>query len=836
MRQHTTPHETIPHSNEGEASMQRTTLLLMIVSTLAILSASNIKTGFAQTDNDCLLLEISGASGRSVCEDTTFEGWRWTAPATGPVTFNTQGSDMTLRLTVHTFDPVYTEVAAAPDVVRFTAQEGTVYSIFASADDEAEAGTIVLNWRAGSSCGDGGASLVGSSGETGLREAVFDDPDPGAPAYVLAGPNASIWYWMTDDTVTQSLYVSTDGSVSVRTFHDVDGLPHKVLNECSGDWILIQRYDAENVDFWFYDADGNYQSGFAVFEDEGSYYYAEIDGVPVHAGKQITGSLRPTWASWTGSYTLEVSMSEIQDWQPVPDEIAELINGLSSDGEGRRGMVIGWRTHLATVLGPLGAWLLPGVAVAQPAVTVQDVLFWGGITMVGVGTAGLAAPVYATAGAVTFFASFLAPHVSQETIRSRCPDSPKMAHDLCHMIADNLADPGERGPIGFFRNLRERLRGGAKQLLSGIGRFLNPPNPPQTRTEPIYLIPDDNPPETVSGTMTDGTTAVDVTGTVTSDGDFDVADEYGAVQLQLSVNADDKPVEGSFEWNGVSGEVEVDTLPDDEVEVDTTQAAEDLTDLEAELEEAMRKAEEARRLAEQAARELDGAIGAIDGSTAGRPILIKPLPDLKGPVGSGRTIDLSQHFESTDDGRLTYGTTSNEDPDVASARVSGSTLTLQARQAGTTTIRVTAWHFTSGTSIADTMQVQVTGPSDDDDVGTPARPSGSSQVEGTLPVHCTEDVSSWGGYIDQEKAKELGTYKCLYWIAEGNHLESWCRIKSFLVKPPGFANPPQTIAEAEVYWAERLGNPSAEWRKIYPCHAAAQPPHQDAEWPCEPCN
>lgn len=55
---------------------------------------------------------------------------------------------------------------------------------------------------------------------------------------------------MTDDAVIQSLYVSTDGSVSVRTFHDVDGLPHKVLNECSGDWMLIQRYDAENIDLW----------------------------------------------------------------------------------------------------------------------------------------------------------------------------------------------------------------------------------------------------------------------------------------------------------------------------------------------------------------------------------------------------------------------------------------------------------------------------------------------------------------------------------------------------------------------------------------------------------
>ena len=735
----------------GGLMMQRTTLILMTVLTLAILDGGNVSRGLAESN--CVALEISGASGRSVCENNWLARWTWTAPATGPVTFDTQASDFGLLLTVLDLDGTF------QDEMSFNAQQGQKYVIFAwRTNNSIDPGTIVLNWRPASSCGTGGAA----SGETGLREAAFDDPDPGAPAYVLAGPEASVWYWTADDVVTQSLYVSTDGSVSVRTFHDADGLPYKVVNECAGDWMLIRRYDAENVDFWFYDAGGNYQSGLAVFEDEGSYYYAKIDGEPVHAGKQITGSLRPTGASWTGSYALEVDMSEIQDWQPVPDEIATLINGLSSDGTGRSSIAPGWQPRFAALLGPLGTWLLPGVAVAQPVVTVQDVLFWGGIAMVGVGTAGIAAPAYATAGAFTFLASYLAPDVSQETIRSRCPDSPQMAHDLCHMAANNLADPGERGPIGFVSDLARDVRGtlsdvadGSKELLSGIGRFFSSSEPPQAEDEPIRPIPDDAPPETVTGTMTNGTTTVDVAGTVTPDGDVDVENDDGAVQLQLSIGggASDK---GSFEWNGVSGEAEVDAPSGGEVEVGIALTAEDLTNLEEAVranEEAMRRAEEARRLAEQAGSELDGASelngdnGAIVGSSGGRPTLIKPLPDLRGPVGSTRTIDLSQHFESTDDGRLTYGTTSNENPDVASARVSGSTLTLQARQTGTTTIRVTAWHFTDGTNIADTMRIHVTGSSDDSSTGTSDERSHSYH---SFTAHHPENTVPFAGAVCYE--------------------------------------------------------------------------------------
>ena len=329
--------------------------------------------------------------------------------------------------------------------VHFSAQQGQEYGIFAwRTNDSIDPGTIVLNWR------------IASASETPapLREQVFDDLGPNDPSYVIAGQNASVWYWTTDATRLQSLYVSADGAVSVRTFYDSDGLPHKVLDERAGSWMLIRRYDAKNVDFWFYDADGTYQGGLAVFEVRGRYYYAAIDGEPVHAGKRITGSLQPSGASWTGSYTLQVDMSMIRQPKPVPRDIAALIARLSPDEEGRTGMVTGWRSRLAALLGPLGAWLSPGDAVALE-VSVQDALTVGGVALLAVGV-GVGSMGFATAGVAALVAKFFARDISQLGIReSPCPDQPEISRDFCHLAANNLAAPGGGGLTVFARNMVE---------------------------------------------------------------------------------------------------------------------------------------------------------------------------------------------------------------------------------------------------------------------------------------------------------------------------------------------------------------------------------------------
>ena len=137
---------------------------------IAILAFGHIAPGFAQTQEDD---SISGASGRSVRNNVFWASWTWTAPATGPVTFDTRGSDFDTLLTIS--DGVsYLPIASNLDLVnltfsselRFAAQQGQTYSITAArADGSFDPGTIVLNWRI-------------TSPVQPLRVAAFENPDP----------------------------------------------------------------------------------------------------------------------------------------------------------------------------------------------------------------------------------------------------------------------------------------------------------------------------------------------------------------------------------------------------------------------------------------------------------------------------------------------------------------------------------------------------------------------------------------------------------------------------------------------------------------------------------
>lgn len=325
--------------------MKRTALVLMTVLMVAFLDGGNAKPGLAQMADDCPY-GISGTSGRRVCEDTAIEFWKWTAPATGPVTFETRGSDHLLDLTVYTFGPL-TEVAAALNEVRFTAQEGVEYTVFAQSPDQ-PSGRIVLNWRPSSSDGDDMGPIQAGSP---LREEVFENPDPGKPSYVLASRNATLQYWQNaDGAVIQALYRSADETVSVRTFYDEStGLPRRISDEVSGNWLLIQENGVDSVDLWLYDRVGTNQNGFAVFEDTDQYYVGEIAGLPIHAGKEITGDLLPTTASWTGSFALDVDTGDLKSRQPVAAEIAALMDNLAPDGTLHNGLSSGGMILLGLV-------------------------------------------------------------------------------------------------------------------------------------------------------------------------------------------------------------------------------------------------------------------------------------------------------------------------------------------------------------------------------------------------------------------------------------------------------------------------------------------------------
>ena len=180
--------------------------------------------------------------------------------------------------------------------MRFSGQQGQTYHIAVDGYGGAT-GDIALNWR---------AAFVGSGPTKPLREQVFDNPTPGQPSCVIAGDNASLQYWIDPSgTVQQSLYESVDGTQRVRTFYgEGTELPRVVLDEALGNWLSIREHGDSRVDFWAYGSDGNYQGGFAIYEEDGWYYMGEVVGVPAHEGREISGELNPSTGSWSGSFTL----------------------------------------------------------------------------------------------------------------------------------------------------------------------------------------------------------------------------------------------------------------------------------------------------------------------------------------------------------------------------------------------------------------------------------------------------------------------------------------------------------------------------------------------------
>ena len=111
--------------------MSKSIAVWALILLIAFMVVGYVGTGFAQTEDDGLIVPISGAQGRSVRTDVLLGAWSWTAPATGLVTFDTQGTGFDTALTVSD-SATYTLVAFATlNEVRFTAQQGQAYSITA---------------------------------------------------------------------------------------------------------------------------------------------------------------------------------------------------------------------------------------------------------------------------------------------------------------------------------------------------------------------------------------------------------------------------------------------------------------------------------------------------------------------------------------------------------------------------------------------------------------------------------------------------------------------------------------------------------------------------------
>ena len=491
--------------------------------------------------------------------------WTWTAPAAGPVIFDTRGSDFDTLLAIYTGNSIndLTVVASNDDmddwllqsVVRFSAQQGQTYHIAVDGYSGAT-GAIVLNWRA--------ASVVFP-----LRIAMFEDPDPGRPSYVIAGQNASVQYWKNaEGAVSQALYRSADETVSVRIFFDETiGLPQTVLDEVSGEWVLLRENGSNSIDFWFYDRDGNYQNGFAVFENSGQYYFGEIAGIPVHAGKQINGHLHPTTSSWTGDFTLEADTGDLINVQAVPLEIAELMDSLTSDGIVRTGEVSGRsQTRFATTQRPtpytellrhVRALFAPKIAVAENHEdTLRKGLSWGGMALLSLGLIANA-PTVAIAGGGALIASLFVPDVAAG-IRAKCEGFDNAtARDICRWAADSLSHKDRSGPVRFAKDQIDR---GKEALESAVNNLW----PEDATHDEWYREPssDDMPPAIgsyLSGeARRDDDTVVDVEGNIDQEGSFNVtgSDEYGHL-VEISGSAEDNSASfsGTFEWGPDRGTV-----------------------------------------------------------------------------------------------------------------------------------------------------------------------------------------------------------------------------------------------------------------------------------------
>lgn len=149
--------------------------------------------------------------------------WEWTAPASGPVTLDTNGSTASPRLAVYTgsalasLSPVASASVGAPyTTLTFTAVAGTSYKIAADSNDTAR-GLIILNLVAAAAApsndafanaivwnADEGESLVYPRGAT----AEASEPAPGG----RAAAKSLWWAWTPQTTRRARIWMETENT------------------------------------------------------------------------------------------------------------------------------------------------------------------------------------------------------------------------------------------------------------------------------------------------------------------------------------------------------------------------------------------------------------------------------------------------------------------------------------------------------------------------------------------------------------------------------------------------------------------------------------------------
>lgn len=165
--------------------------------------------------------------------------YRWTAPVTGPFSFNTFGSSFDTLLAVYTGSSVsaLTVVASNDDYgsnltseVGFTATVGTTYSIAVDGYDN-ETGTVTLNWLAEvpppNDLFVNAAPLIGSSGSI-TSSNIGAGKEPGEPDHAGDPGGRSVWFrWTapgTGDFTFHTAGSAVDTLLAVYTGNSVNAL------------------------------------------------------------------------------------------------------------------------------------------------------------------------------------------------------------------------------------------------------------------------------------------------------------------------------------------------------------------------------------------------------------------------------------------------------------------------------------------------------------------------------------------------------------------------------------------------------------------------------------
>ena len=234
--------------------------------------------------------------------------WTWTAPATGPATFDTSGSDFDTLLAVYTGSSVsgLTEVASNDDSggydwsgVRFNAQQGRAYHIAVDGWN-GDTGAIVLNWQAASPGGDTGggsqasaddfAARVALSGASGKREGtnVGAGIETGEPRHSGDDGGASVW-WTWTAPATGIITFDTLGSDFDTLLAVYTGASLKRLVEVGSndDASKTVTDDASKT---------TYQSAVRFNAQRGKAYHVAVDG---YGG--ATGAIVLNWQSASGN-------------------------------------------------------------------------------------------------------------------------------------------------------------------------------------------------------------------------------------------------------------------------------------------------------------------------------------------------------------------------------------------------------------------------------------------------------------------------------------------------------------------------------------------------------